>query len=213
MDAEVTAALVTGILGATGSIAVALYTIYKTNSNKRDLSQLEASLRKYERLEASRSDGYGVIWKLTGALNIFGTTTELNKEKLSNELKKWYFEHGMVLGKNSKDRYFLVQEILHFGMLHSATFERPDDKELFDSEEKQALDILRELRGKLPDFNNKIDELTNIQICVKAWKKQSKEKKVNVEENWVLLQYVLSKFRSGLIKDLGFDIKNDLGEE
>jgi hypothetical protein len=107
---------------------------YMRAQDEQRLTHVKAALDRMARLEAdlvkSRGEGYGEIWKLTGSLNLFGPMTEVDSKDLSVRLKNWYFEHGWVLTQESKRRYFLVQEVLNFGMLQSISFRRLTDKEL-----------------------------------------------------------------------------------
>lgn len=200
--------IIAAFIAATASLAVAVsgavFTYFSTRKNQRDLAHLEASLNKIERLQASRSAGYEDIWNLTGSLNLFGPTTKPDIKDLSARLKDWYFQHGMVLGTDSKKRYFLVQEILNFGMLHSASFRRPADERLF-GDRKHPLQVLRDLRSQYLGVTDHGGEVGKLEAYVSAWKVKNNQRKEQAEENWVLLQFMMSKFRSGLIKDLGFD--------
>jgi len=76
--------------------------------NAEGLENLKSGLRRVERLETDlfqlRSAGYGQIWQLTGALNLFGSECHADCVQLSDRLKDWYFEHGHVLKDESKSR-------------------------------------------------------------------------------------------------------------
>jgi hypothetical protein len=177
------------------------------------LEHVRAALGRMERLEAdlgkSRGEGYGEIWKLTGSLNLFGPVTELNSKDLSLKLKDWYFEDGRVLTQESKRRYFLVQEVLNFGMLQSISFRRPADEQLFSSQSR-PVEVLRQLRLKLLKVEVRDDEgkypVNELETYVSAWKSQVLKKKGQeelTEGAWMLLQLVLSALRSGIVEELG----------
>ena len=133
---------------------------FQTEAAER-LQRAQAALDRAERLEAdlikSRGEGYGEIWKLTGSLNLFGPRGDVETEDLSAQLKNWYFENGWVLTDTSKRRYFLVQEILNFGMFTSISFRRPAGEELFSSP-KRPVDVLRQLRSTLLNVEGRGDE-------------------------------------------------------
>src|SRR5262249_39704248 len=147
--------------------------------------------------------------KLTGSLNLFGPITDVKTEDLSGQLKDWYFEHGWVLTEGSKRRYFLVQEVLNFAMLRSFSFRRPADELLFSSTTR-PVDVLNKLRSTLLGVEGRGDEgkyeVTELEKHVSAWKSQvltNNGQEYLAERNWVLLQFVLSQFRSGIVEELG----------
>jgi hypothetical protein len=177
------------------------------------LEHVKAALGRVERLEAelikNRGEGYGELWKLTGSLNLFGPMTEVDSNDLSVRLKSWYFERGWVLTQESKRRYFLVQEVLNFVMLRSISFRRPVDEELFGSPAR-PVEVLRKLRSKLLGIEARGDEgkyeVDELETCVSAWKSEVVRKNGQedlAERSWVLLQFVLSAFRSGVVEELG----------
>jgi hypothetical protein len=177
------------------------------------LTHVNAALDRVARLEAdlakSRGEGYGEIWKLTGTLNLFGPMTEVDSKDLAVRLKNWYFERGWVLTEDSKRRYFLVQEVLNFGMLQSISFRRPADEELFGSTAR-PVQVLRQFRSKFLHGADRSDEgkyeVHELETYVSAWKSQvvkKNEREELAEKAWVLLQFVLSAFRSGVVKELG----------
>jgi hypothetical protein len=177
------------------------------------LEDIRAALARMERREAdlvkSRGEGYGKIWKLTGSLNLFGPITELDSKDLSGQLTDWYFEHGRVLTQESKRRYFLVQEVLNFGILHSISFRRPADEQLFNSQSR-PVEVLRQLRSKLLNIEIRGDEgkytVGELETCVSVWKSQVLKKEAQeelTEGAWMLLQFVLSTFRSCIVEELG----------
>ena len=175
----------------------------QTKQHER-LAHLESSLKKIERLETSRSAGYEEIWTLTGSLNLFGPAIDPDIEDLSTRLTDWYFKHGLVFKKDSKRLYFLVQEVLNFAIFRSLSFRRPPPDKLFGEEEHpvKVLDNLRTQYFGTPDNGFNVAELESI---VTKWKVMDNERKEQDEENWVLLQLLLSRFRSGLINDVGLN--------
>jgi hypothetical protein len=177
------------------------------------LARINAALIRTEKLEAdlikNRGEGYGEIWKLTGSLNLFGPMAEVNTEVLSARLKDWYFEHGWVLTQDSKRRYFLVQEVLSFGMLKSISFRRPADHELFGGNQR-PVDVLRDCRSSLLGIESRGDQgeykPDELERYVDSWKLAviSEGGLERLEErSWVMLQFVLSVFRSGIVEELG----------
>lgn len=176
------------------------------------LEHLKSSLDRMERLEAdlaeSRGEGYGEIWTLTGSLNLFGPTTEVDIEDLSGCLKDWYFEHGWVLSEPSKKRYFLVQEVLSYATLRSATFERPDGEKLY-SDKRHPVQVLRRLRLRLLGKTASSERIADMEAWVSCWKM----KDTQPDENWILLQLIMSRFRSCIIKELFFGIERPLCED
>jgi hypothetical protein len=181
--------------------------------NDRDLEYVKAALARLERLQAdlvkSRGAAYGEIWRLTGSLNLFGPATTIDGADLSAQLKNWYFERGWVLTSESKRRYFLVQELLNFLMLQSIPFRRPADRQLFGSRSR-PLELLRQLRSRVLKIESRGDEgeykVGELEEFVSAWKSQVLDTQVQgelEEQAWLLLQFVLSAFRSGVIAELG----------
>ncbi|WP_317932751.1 hypothetical protein [Halioxenophilus sp. WMMB6] len=169
---------------------------------EKDVKTLQASLDKIARLEVARSAGYKKIWSISGSLNLFGPTEEPDVRELSTQLKDWYFSHGLLIKKESKDLYFLVQEVLSFAIFKSLSFKRPSPELLFGSDERpvQLLDNLcRDYFGAL-DENGHFETLASF---VGQWKRTINEQPVLEDKNWILLQLLLSRFRSQLLLDLG----------
>lgn len=178
----------------------------------RQLAQLNASLAQQERLESdrlrSRGEAYGEIWELTGALSLFGPVKSPNASDLSSRLSHWYFTRGWLLTAESKGRYFVIQDVLNFFLLHSLAFRRPADEILFGSPTR-AMDELRKIRNIELGLESRGDEgrytLKEIQVCIGAWKSR---RLTNARENtipeqaWVLLQFVMSSFRTHLADEL-----------
>jgi hypothetical protein len=167
------------------------------------LKHLESSLKKIERLEASRSAGYEEIWTLTGSLNLFGPTIYPDNEDLSTRLKDWYFNHGLLFKKESESKrlYFLVQEVLNFAIFRSVSFKRPSPDKLFGKKER-PVQVLDNLRLKYLGTSDNGGNVAKLESSVTKWKLINNERKEQDEENWILLQLLLSRFRSSLIKDL-----------
>jgi hypothetical protein len=178
----------------------------------REIEHVKVALARVERLEAdllkSRGEAYGRIWKLTSSLNLFGSITQVDDLELSLQLKNWYFERGWVLTQESKRRYFLVQEVLGFLKLRSIAFRRPADELLFGSESR-PIDLLRRLRLESLKIDMRGDEGTysikELETCVSEWKVQSLKTsgEDQSESAWILLQFVLSAFRSCMVDELG----------
>ena len=204
-----------GIVGITVlAIGAVVWAVRSTIEHRfsQELENFKSALDRMERLEAelakSRGAGYGAIWKLTGSLNLFGPESTINSKELSSKLTDWYFEHGWVLSEESKSRYFLVQEILNFGFLQSITYKRPADEELYGSTDR-TLDVLKLLRFMLLEIKilkknveYNVDELETYVVSWKFPKSKNNSKEANAETNWVLLQFVLSAFRTHMIKEL-----------
>ena len=187
---------------------LALFKLEHQSEKDRELEEIKATLRKVESIESllleNRSERYGTIWTLTGSLNLFGYNEKPDIAKLSTEFKNWYFKHILILSQNSKDIYFMIQEIFHFSWIKSISFQRPDDHLLYEQKER-PLNVLRELRmeylGLSIDQQNKL-EVDMLEKCLIHWKNSHADSLA--QENWVFLQFMLSKFRSSLITDLGF---------
>jgi hypothetical protein len=201
---KISAALITGILG----LVAACITLYFNFKQRKQQSLLENRLKKVERLEANRYAGYEEIWKLTGMLNIFGPAPKINIKQLSTDLKDWYFTHGFLFpegkGRSTKDRYFLVQEVINFAITNETGFERPADSALFNVLER-PLRILKQLRNTY--FNIGLDEqatvsIDRLHVIVDGWKSAFVDGKEQEVKNWVLLQSLLSKFRTCLKEEL-----------
>ncbi len=207
-DPKTWAALITGGLALVGSI----YSACMAYLGKRKQSLLESSLRRIERTELSRSAGYGEIWTLTGCLNLFGPSSDLNSKETSEALKEWYFKHGLVLKKASKNRYFLVQEILNFSILREATFRRPSGELLYATSERpvQALRNLQSQHFRDKDGRTRPESLESY---VNSWKSDFDNQTPTPETNWILLQFAMSSFRSGLIADLGLGTEDETSIE
>jgi len=201
-DPKVIAALIAAI----SSIFLSLFNL--TVGLKRE-KKLSLRNSKLEKLHTLKSEGFEKIWKHTGELNLFGSFDSLDLVSLSDGLKKWYFEHGLILGsksKLSKDIYFLIQEALQIILLNSDTVKRPDDKELYNNPELNTTEALNEIRGnKLKiEFNIKNATIDDLKGCLMNWKKSYTKEDIQPERNWLMVQLLMSKFRSEMIKDLGF---------
>ena len=138
------AALITGLF-------TVLVVVLK-NRSATDILHIQHAMQRIESLEAglkkSRGESYGEIWQLTGELNLFGEEEGVNGRVFSERLKNWYFEHGWILSQPSKDRYFLVQEILNFGRVHALSYARPSDAALY-STENRTIEELKNIRADL----------------------------------------------------------------
>ena len=156
----------------------------------------------------SRGEAYGEIWSLTGALSLFGPVKSISAPDLSARLSDWYFTRGWLLTSPSKGRYFLIQEVLNFFILHSLSFRRPADEILFGSPSR-AMDELRKIRNIELGIDPRGDDgrysLKEIQVCVGAWKSRrlgATRDTTLPEQAWVLLQFVMSSFRTHLTDEL-----------
>jgi hypothetical protein len=202
------------IVGALGVFARDNLTNYLKSRLESDaatkLAQLNAALARVERLESellrSRGESYGEIWTLTGALNLFGPTSALDMETLSDKLTTWYFAHGWLLTDAAKDLYFLVQEVLNFAMLRSLSFRRPDGETLYGGG-RRPVDVLRDLRKRSfgIDPGETVVDHAQLAAIVDRWKLRAAGRSTpNVEEEgWILFQWVMSTFRAEITEDLG----------
>ena len=201
-------------LGGSAVIVAAITWIVKSSVAqlfKRDIENLKAGLARIDRIESellkARGDAYGEVWKLTGSLNLFGPVRDVTSAKLSEDLSDWYFAHGWAITQQSKESYFLVQEVLSFLILRSIPFRRPPDERLYSGSERpvSVLDQLREEEFQVPitHSGHTIDELGE---CVSEWKKGEKTTgggEKSPERAWILAQLVMSEFRNRLVTELG----------
>lgn len=188
------------LVGAMGVVAAIYGARFKAALDR--VGKLEADLVK------NRGKAYGDIWKLTGSLNLFGPMTKLDVTELSGQLTNWYFERGWVLTPESKKRYFLLQEVLGFLRLRSISVRRPADEFLFGSQSR-TVDLLRQRRKELLNIAPVGDEssytVDQLESCVSKWKSESAKtsEEERSESAWVLLQLLLSAFRSCMVSELG----------
>jgi hypothetical protein len=179
----------------------------QNEANER-IEHVKATLERVERLERdllkSREAAYGKIWKLTGAVNLFGPTAPVNCADASTNLTRWYFSNGELLTSDSKKLYFLVQELLNFFHFRAIVVNRPSDELLFGGDQR-TLDALQSYRAaqlQIPPKDNaanyKYDEL---ETFVKKFKQRKGS--VSPEDAWLLLQLVMSAFRSRVVEELG----------
>jgi hypothetical protein len=199
---KIWAAFITGGFALVGVIYSTVINHFSRIKQDKQLALLTANLQKTERLEASRSAGYEVIWTLTGSLNLFGPTTEPGIGDLSARLTEWYFNHGLTLKNKSKRLYFLVQEVLNFAIFRSLAFKRPPAYKLFGDKER-PVQVLNNLRLQYLGTSDHGGNVEILESFVTKWKVINKERKEQDEKNWILLQLLLSRFRSSLIIDLG----------
>jgi hypothetical protein len=176
------------------------------------LERVKASLVRLERIESdlvrSRGEAYGEIWSLTGAVSLFGPVKPISASELSSKLSQWYFTRGWLLTPESKGRYFLIQEVLNFFILHALTFRRPADEILFGSPSR-AMDELRKIRKIELGLEDRGDDgryaLKEIQVSIGAWKSRritATRDSTLPEQAWVMLQFVMSSFRTHLADEL-----------
>ena len=173
-------------------------------------SELTTMEHHAHQLLEKRGDAYARIWKLTGTLNLFGPTKDTDGSDLSQHLSDWYFEHGHLLTEVSKQRYFLVQEALNFARLRSLTLHRPSDQTIYGDPNRRPLEILRTYRSEklaVPIENdNHRYETDDLRRCVERWKASltnEEDPDSQSEMSWVLLQFLLSAFRTGIADELG----------
>lgn len=203
-------ALITGglaLIGTVYSVILNHIGINKQHQYDTQLAYINASIRNSEVWNVSRSEGYKEIWSLTGCLNIFGVAKNIDIGWLSDQLSNWYFNYGITLNnQQTKNNYFLVQEILSFAKVNSAVFKRPEDKVLYCDFDKHPVNVLGELRKKYLTlkYNNKSEN--SLHDIVLEWKKKFGSDEEQDIKNWILLQFVMSRFRSRLIQDLGLDL-------
>lgn len=199
------------LLGASTVVSALVAALISYPLNRK-LEHLKGRIARIDRLERdllkSRGDAYGEIWALTGALNLFGPTISVNFTKLSKDLTNWYFSKGQLITKESKPRYFLVQEVLNFFRMRSMVLSRPSD-ELLYSGEKRTIEAVRAHRAARLAIPARGDEgnytFAELETYVRKFKgkcNQSPEE-VSPEDAWLLLQFVMSAFRSCVTQELG----------
>lgn len=184
------------------------------DQGSRQLLELNAALTRVARLEEelskNREMSYSELWGHTDSLNLFGPTKSVACADLGLVLKDWYFTHGWLMTQEARDRYFLVQEALNFGALKSVKLQRPADEELYDAVEVRTVDSLRSIRQERPDVkppapreDYKYTELTS---ALQKWKSDvitSTDPRLSGENGWVLIQFLLSAFRTQIVNELG----------
>jgi hypothetical protein len=197
---------------ATSTVVSALVAALISYPLNRKLEHLKGRIARIDRLERdllkSRGDAYGEIWTLTGALNLFGPANSINCTKLSRDLTGWYFSKGQLLTKESKPRYFLVQEVLNFFRLRGNSPSRPSDERLY-SGEKRTIEAVRAYRAERLAIPARGDEASYAFGELERYVRQFKTKcnqspeEVSAEDAWLLLQFVMSAFRSCVTQELG----------
>lgn len=199
-------AAIIALIGTFYSILISRKNAKSRLEGDQDLTYLSSQLKKIEQIEASRRSGYEDIWALTGALNLFGPPNDVEIMKFSGDLRDWYFRHGMFMGKASKKRYFLIQEVLHFTSLKEMTFQRPSN-EFFYGDERRPLQVLVSLRKIYHNIQSNQGDVELLEKYVTNWKVSSVTATKQAEKNWVLLQFLLSKFRFGLTEEMNLLIR------
>jgi hypothetical protein len=205
-----TAVIVTGIAWIAKLAINHLFSRKLEESKIRLSAEYDAALSRIKRLEESiltnRTVGYDQVWKLTGSLNLFGPTTKIDIKELSTNLKDWYFEHGWVLSGSSKNKYFIVQEIINFIMLRDISIRRPADEYLFGDPDTRPVDQLHKRRKNLLNIDIRTDhesyDFSELESFVSNWKAHfgGRDKE---EKAWLVLQLALSAFRSGVVDEIG----------
>ncbi len=191
----------------------------------RQLEELKVALGRIAQIEqelvGKRERGYTELWGYTDSLNLFGLPEPVDCGDLSEKLKSWYFTHGWTLTQEAKKRYFLVQEALNFARLKSVTLQRPDDEALYGAPELRPLDALRTMRQqrlgvRLPQRNAPyaVSELTSALSTWKSGVIASAGSERSGENGWILLQFLLSAFRTRIVDELGSraEVERSLGE-
>ena len=177
------------------------------------IESVKAALLRMERLESDllkiRGYAYGEIWKLTGSINLFGPAMPASCAELSAKLRDWYFLHGWVLTQEAKKKYFLVQEVLNFLLMRSIPVTRPADEQLF-GDSGRPIEILSGLRTREVQLEPRAEDadysIAEMEACVSAWKSSQNvtdSGKKDPEQAWIVLQFVMSVFRSRLVLELG----------
>ena len=187
-----------GALAVLGAVLAYVAALLKDARDR--IGTLETNLLK------SRIEAYGDIWKLTGALNLFGQAHPVDCAALSEQFTEWYFSKGQMLTEESKSRYFLVQEVLNFYCLRNIRPVRPSGELLF-SGSKRTITALREhrfARLSIPVRGNEgVYELGELESYVRQFKTKRIDSEEMPENAWLLLQFVMRAFRSGVIDELG----------
>ncbi|HKF49793.1 MAG TPA: hypothetical protein VKB38_20700 [Terracidiphilus sp.] len=179
----------------------------------KGLEQIKSGLQRIDRLESelmkSRGEAYAEIWKLMHSVNLFGPPVPQTASQLSENLTNWYFTHGWNLTKGAKKRYFLVQEVLNFFVVRSIPFSRPAGERLFAGNDR-TIELLRQLRkeqlGIEPKDDDSFYELKELGDYVTAFKGEPRNTAAGeapAQRAWLLLQLVMSAFRSQVTNDLG----------
>jgi hypothetical protein len=199
------------LLGASTVVSALVAALISYPLNRK-LEHLKGRIARIDRLERdllkSRGDAYGEIWALTGALNLFGPTISVNCSKLSKELTSWYFSKGLLLTSESKPRYFLVQEVLNFFRMRGISLSRPSDDVLYGGE-KRTIEAVRAHRAARLAIPARGDEASYAFADLEAYVREYKAKynhtpeDVSSEDSWLLLQFVMSAFRSCVTQELG----------
>jgi hypothetical protein len=185
---------------------------FQASANER-IAHVTAALATMDRLQAeilkSRGDAYGVIWKLTGSMNVFGAPLSVNCAELSAALTEWYFSRGWVLTEETKKRYFLFQEVLNFVDMRAIPFKRPSGELLYGDADR-PIEVVRRLRSAALGIERRGDEgdysIAELEACVSNWKSarlKDAGRDSTPQEAWLLLQFVMSQFRSRLAGELG----------
>lgn len=169
---------------------------------------------------AARSAAYGDIWTLTGALNLFGPEARPNLADFSRRMSDWYFARGQSLTPNARDHYFLIQEALTVCRLYRIRLARPDDETLcqdpngrppvkvLDSLRKALFERLRAARASAgpapaPSTDTQFVKLRRVVDDWKAEVSREDAPRRDGTDAWIVLQYLLSTFRSRLGEEIG----------
>ncbi len=148
-DSTLTVAVVTatGVLGAAALSGFVSYRVTRWNI-RRDL---EVELRR------QRLDAFKKLWAISQPLAKYGRSEAITVGaiiRLSQELRKWYFEDGgMFLTDDSRDAYLDFQESLQNVIKsHGDNKETELDDETFESLRRKGSSVRTTLRSSFGGF-------------------------------------------------------------
>lgn len=178
-------------------------------------SDLASQNKLAEELRHLRAEAHGEIWTLTGALNLFGPSSEIDLTGISSMMANWYFKSGEALGTDVRDHYFILQEAMGLCVSNGVAPVRPSNDRILgdmaDTENSavERLDEMRkvafgpaarevfETRGQ-PDAH-RLRDLLNVWRANPGTNDASQGGQFSAEERaWLLLQWLMSLLRSRL---------------
>ena len=145
MATVVTAASAVGVAALTGLVS---YRIARWNLRK----DFEVELRR------QKLDAFKKLWAISQPLAKYGRTEAVTTSviaRLSQELRKWYFEEGgMFLSDASRDKYFEFQQSLQnaIGSHPSDMKEAVLDEQAFESLREKGSELRTALRASFGGF-------------------------------------------------------------